>query len=212
MSQLASHAPLCKNVSVSPVLVRPGLPPFVIAQASQPLRSDGTLTIGLVADTHSKPDPRGLDQLAALAPDAIVHGGDIGDLAVLETLARIAPVHAVRGNIDVRLNELPDALVIAMTRDGRAVLTALVTHIAVAGPRIRADAAKLARAESASLILCGHSHVPFFGRERGLTVFNPGSLGPRRFSLPILFGVLRVNATGVSLHHIDCETGRRWKP
>lgn len=187
-------------------------PPFVTRRATQPLRADGTLTLALVADTHSRPDPRGLEQLSALRPDAIVHGGDIGDLSVLDTFARIAPVHAVRGNIDVRAHELPDGLVLELTHEGRTQLTAWLTHIAVAGPKVRADAARRARAERASLILCGHSHVPFFGQDRGLTVFNPGSIGPRRFTLPILYGVMTVSAAGVKLHHVDCETGQRWEP
>jgi putative phosphoesterase len=189
-------------------------PPFVVKRASQALRADGSLTVALVADTHSKPDARGLEQLRALKPDCVVHGGDIGDLSVLDALASIAPVHAVRGNIDVRAHDLPDALVLEFHRAGEAgavELRALLTHIAVAGPRIRADAAKLARAEHAPLILCGHSHVPFFGKDRGLTVFNPGSLGPRRFTLPILYGVMRIGS-GVQLHHVDCETGARWAP
>lgn len=187
-------------------------PPFIVARRRQALRADGTLTLGLVADTHSKPDPRGLALLRALAPDAIVHGGDIGQLEVLKTLEAVAPVHAVRGNIDERLAELPDALVLELTQGDRPQLTALVTHIAVAGPKLRADAARLARAEKAALVLCGHSHVPFFGSDRGLTVFNPGSLGPRRFTLPILFGVMKVSPTGVTLHHVDVETGKRWEP
>jgi predicted phosphodiesterase len=88
----------------------------------------------------------------------------------------------------------------------------LLTHIAVAGPRIRADAAKRARAANAKLIVCGHSHVPFITQEKGLTLFNPGSIGPRRFRLPILFGVMELGARGVSLKHVDCETGRDWRP
>jgi putative phosphoesterase len=187
-------------------------PAFVVKRARQPLRPDGTLTLGLVADTHSKPDARGLTQLGALRPDALVHGGDIGERSVLDTLGAIAPVHAVRGNIDVRAHDLPDALVLELVQDEAVQLTVLLTHIALAGPRLRGDAAKLARAEKASLVLCGHSHVPFFGQDRGLTVFNPGSMGPRRFTLPILFGVLRVDRAGVSLHHVDCETGQRWSP
>src|SRR3954465_8553218 len=66
-----------------------------------PLRTDGTLRLAVVADTHSQPHPQAADPLAARAPDAILHAGDIGDLGVLDQLARIAPVHAIRGNIDV---------------------------------------------------------------------------------------------------------------
>ena len=176
-----------------------------------PLHANGSLRLGLVADTHSAPNEQGLVHLAALRPDFILHGGDIGDLSVLARLAEIAPVHAVRGNIDVRAS-LPDVLTLELTHEGYTQLTMLLTHIAVAGPRIRADAARLARAARASVIICGHSHVPFLGQERGLTVFNPGSLGPRRFQLPILFGVMELGPTAVSLRHFDAQTGAVWLP
>jgi predicted phosphodiesterase len=68
------------------------------------------------------------------------------------------------------------------------------------------------RAEDASLVVCGHSHVPFIGRDRGLAVFNPGSIGPRRFHLPIVFGTIDLSPTEVRLAHIDCETGTAWSP
>jgi putative phosphoesterase len=168
--------------------------------------------VALVADTHSKPDARGLAHLEALEPDVIFHAGDIGDRSVLDTFGAIAPVHAVRGNIDERAHDLPDGLTLTLTHQGATQLTIFLTHIALAGPRLRADAAKRARAARASLVICGHSHVPFAGQEKGLTVFNPGSIGPRRFTLPILYGVMEVGASGVSLRHVDCETGRRWEP
>ena len=62
------------------------------------------------------------------------------------------------------------------------------------------------------MIICGHSHVPFIGQERGLSIFNPGSIGPRRFQLPILFGVMELSPTAVSLRHFDAETGAPWSP
>ena len=163
--------------------------------------------IACVADTHSAPHPRTAELLRAWKPDVIVHAGDIGDLAVLDALREIAPVYAVRGNIDTRAPALPDVLVLDIDD-----LRVLVTHIAVAGPRLRGDAAKLARQEKASLVVCGHSHVPFVGGERGITVFNPGSIGPRRFSLPIVFGTIERTAKGIRFGHVDCETGLAWTP
>jgi len=177
------------------------------AVVSIPMGAAGKLRLVAVADTHSQPHPAAAGHIAALAPDAILHAGDIGDLSVLEALAATAPVHAVRGNIDVRVG-LPDLLVV----DLGGLLRLIVFHIAVAGPRLRADAARLARAEGASMVVCGHSHVPFIGESSGITVFNPGSVGPRRFSLPIVFGTLEVSAAGVRLGHIDAVTGRPWSP
>jgi len=186
-------------------------PPLVHAKATVPLRGDGTLRIAVVADTHSQPHPETAKHLTALAPDVIFHAGDIGDLAVLEDLARLAPLHAVRGNIDTRANQLPDVITLDLVGHDRT-LRMLLVHIAVYGPKLRADVAKIARAEKASLVVCGHSHVPFIGQDKGITVFNPGSIGPRRFSLPIVFGTINITPTGVRLAHVNCETGAPWSP
>ena len=178
------------------------------------LRGDA-LTIAVVADTHSAPHAATRARLTAIAPDAILHAGDIGEARVIDELAEIAPVFAVRGNIDTRA-AFPDILTIDLVGnepEGHPRrLRIFLTHIAVAGPRLRADVARMARAERASLVVCGHSHVPFIGQERELTVFNPGSIGPRRFHLPIVFGTIAVTPTGVRLAHVDCETGRAWTP
>lgn len=179
------------------------------------LRPDGTLRLAVVADTHSQPHPRAAEHLAARAPDAILHAGDIGDLEVLEQLSRIAPVHAIRGNIDGHAPDLPDVLTLDLVRnaaDPQSLLRVLVVHIGVYGPKLRAEIAAMARAVGAQAVVCGHSHVPFIGRDRGLTVFNPGSIGPRRFHLPIVFGMMDVTPAGLRLAHVDCETGAPWSP
>lgn len=176
------------------------------------VRDDEPSVIAVVADTHSLPHPRAAENIAATKPLSILHAGDIGELSVLEDLAQIAPVHAVRGNIDTHAGNLPDSLTLDVKDDKGILFTILMMHIAVLGPRIRADASRLARSQGAALLVCGHSHVPFIGSERGLTVFNPGSIGPRRFQLPIVFGVLDVSRAGVKLRHVDCETGKVWEP
>jgi putative phosphoesterase len=191
---------------------RSRMPRHRLGEATLRLRADGSLRVVVVADTHSAPHPRSAELIRELAPDAILHAGDIGDLSVLEGLAAIAPLITVRGNIDERAVELPDSIAIDVLDGERSVLQILLTHIAVAGPRIRADAAARARGLGATLIVCGHSHVPFIGRDRGLTVFNAGSIGPRRFALPIVFGVLEIREGRLSLRHVDCETGARWEP
>jgi uncharacterized protein len=177
-----------------------------------PMRDDGTLRLIAIADTHGHPHPKSAELVASLEPDAILHAGDIGDLAVLDTFARIAPLTAVRGNIDVHAPHLPDSVAIDIASGSATALTLLLLHIAVFGPKIRADAARLARDVGATLVVCGHSHVPFIGRDRGLAVINAGSIGPRRFHLPIVFGVVDVRPSGITLHHVDCETGERWEP
>lgn len=190
---------------------RAAAPPLVHSDETFSL-VDGSLRIAVVADTHSRPHPELARRLVELAPQRILHAGDIGDLAVLASLSEVAPVTAVRGNIDARASDLPDVVNIALRGEAGVLLRLLLTHIAVDRTRIRADVGRLARASGAGLVVCGHSHVPFAAHDRGLTVFNPGSVGPRRFHLPIVFGVIEVGAAGVSLRHVDCETGAAWTP
>lgn len=174
--------------------------------------ADGSFRFAVVADTHSAPHAAAKQRLAELRPDAILHAGDIGDLAVLDGLRELAPVYAVRGNIDVRAKSLPDVLTLDVLASTGRALRILLLHIAVNGPKLRADAVRLAQTVGASLVVCGHSHVPFIGRDRGIGVFNPGSVGPRRFQLPIVFGTIDVTPADVRLRHIDCATGTTWTP
>ena len=175
-------------------------------------RPDGQFRFAVVADTHSKPHPATAERIRELAPDVILHAGDIGELSVLDQLAELAPVFAVRGNIDVKTSKVPDVVTLELMDGERMKLRILLLHIAVYGPKLRAEVARLATSERASLVVCGHSHVPFIGKDRGLTLFNPGSIGPRRFQLPILLGTIDVSRESARLTHVDCETGKVWLP
>jgi putative phosphoesterase len=177
-----------------------------------PVRPDGRFRLAAVADTHSRPHPATRERLLELEPDAILHAGDIGDLAVLKELAEVAPVFAVRGNIDVQAADVPEKMLIELVDGDALKLRILLVHIAVYGPKLRADVARVATHEGAALVVCGHSHVPFIGRDRGIAVFNPGSIGPRRFNLPIVLGAVDVTQSTASIRHIDCETGKSWTP
>jgi putative phosphoesterase len=177
-----------------------------------PISEAGALDVVVVADTHGQAHPNARPLIERLAPQLILHAGDIGDAAVLEPLREVAPLLAVRGNIDGRLSGFVDSMDIDFVRGERSVLKVLLTHIAVYGPKLRAEVVRLAAARAARVVLCGHSHVPFLGRDKGLVMFNPGSIGPRRFQLPITFGVLSIRPEQVSLRHISCETGETWLP
>jgi uncharacterized protein len=170
----------------------------------------GALRIAVVADTHGRPHPQLGTRLDELAPAHILHAGDVGDVTVLHDLESHAAVTAVRGNIDD--HDLPDFQTIDVRGDDGTLLKILLTHIAVYGAKLRADVARVARAEDASLVVCGHSHVPFAATEGGITVFNPGSVGPRRFQLPIVLGLIEITPKMVAVRHFDCETGLPWKP
>lgn len=176
------------------------------------MRPEGAFRFAVVADTHSKPHPATGARLEELQPDAILHAGDIGDLSVLDDLRRVAPVLAVRGNIDAHVTEVPERVLVELLRGDVLKFRILMLHIAVYGPKLRAEVRALAVKERASLVVCGHSHVPFIGRDRGMGVFNPGSIGPRRFQLPIVLGVLDISADSARLRHVDCETGHTWEP
>ena len=182
------------------------------------VRKDGGLRIAVIADTHSHPHPRSVEIVAQQRPDAILHAGDIGDLAVLDSFGKVAPLSSVRGNVDTKGCGLPDRLEVVLTKNAggeapqAALLKILLVHIGVYGPKLCADVARMAIQKRTQLVVCGHSHVPFIGRDRGLSVFNPGSIGPHRFSLPVVFGMLELNDGKLDLWHVDCETGRRWLP
>lgn len=173
---------------------------------------DRRLRLVVVADTHGRPHGQSALRIAAERPDHILHAGDIGDLRVLDELAKLAPLLAIRGNIDPHARDLPDTMTVSVLDEGKSRVRFLLVHIGVYGPKLRADAARLAQSEGASLVICGHSHVPFIGRDRGLSVFNPGSIGPRRFQLPIVFGVIDIEPERIRMHHVDCETGLVWNP
>lgn len=185
--------------------------PRLVRRAERLDVADGVRLV-VVADTHGKPHPRACELIARERPFRIVHTGDIGDLHVLDGLESIAPTWAVRGNIDARTPGLPDLIRVDVANGDDILFRILVLHIAIAAVRLREDAVRLAREEGASLVVCGHSHVPFIGRDRDLTIFNPGSIGPRRFRLPIVFGIMDISREGVSMKHIDCETGAVWMP
>lgn len=164
--------------------------------------------ISVVADTHSRPHVAGLEHLKRLQPYRIIHGGDIGAATVLDQLETIAPVIAVRGNIDPMDMGLPATQIIHWTRGGQTCSTWLLTHIALRGPKLYAQVHEMAHHFGAQLVICGHSHVPFIGRDKNLAIFNPGSIGPRRFSLPITFGSVHMSPNGIDLVHVNCETGQ----
>jgi putative phosphoesterase len=170
------------------------------------------LRVAVVSDTHSRPHPNAVRVVSELSPDVILHGGDIGDLGVLTPFRALAPLFAVRGNIDEHAPDVPDSVELELHSNGAPLLKILLVHRAVYGPRLLPDAAALARRTSASLVICGHSHVPFIGRDRGITLFNPGSIGPKRFNLPITLGLMTVSPTGSTLKHLSAETGETWLP
>jgi putative phosphoesterase len=137
--------------------------------------------IGLISDTHGLLRPEALAFLAGC--EHIVHGGDIGNAAILEELSKLAPVSAVRGNNDQGpwAEQLPETLLV---RFGDVALYALHDLKALAIDPVAAGV---------RVVLSGHSHKPAVDERGGVLYVNPGSAGPRRFSLPIALGELLVD-------------------
>jgi uncharacterized protein len=170
--------------------------------------------IGVISDTHGLLRP---EALAALQEsDYIIHAGDIGDLQILDKLAAIAPVTAVRGNVDHGewAQKIPVTNVLEIGEISIFVLHNLQEL------DLNPAAAKFAA------VVYGHSHVPKEEWKNGVLYFNPGSAGPRRFNLPVSVGQLilsdevreteragnnprRLTATWINLEGTDANLGQR---
>ena len=140
--------------------------------------------IGVISDTHGLLRPEVAPALAGV--DLILHCGDVGKISILKELRKIAPVTAVRGNIDRegKCAQLPETEV--ALAEGRYIymLHDLQTlHLDPAAGRFAA-------------VLSGHTHVPNFFTHNGVLYLNPGSCGPRRFNLPVTIALLTVPASG----------------
>ena len=148
-------------------------------------------TIGLISDTHGLLRPQALAALAG--SDLIIHAGDVGDPEILQALKTIAPVFAVRGNVDTE----PWALALPETEVvDTGAATVYVLHDVHALDLDPAGA-------GFQIVVSGHSHKP--GRtERGGVIFvNPGSAGPRRFDLPVTVALLRLDRAPWQIDFID---------
>ncbi len=144
------------------------------------------MNIGVVSDTHGLLRPEVLTALAGV--DHILHLGDVGNPSILKSLQKIAPVHAVRGNIDRTgpCSRLPETDVLLFEGHYLYLLHDLGTL------HLDPVAAKF------SAVLYGHSHRPLIEQRKGVLYFNPGSCGPRRFDLPATIGLLHVSRDALS--------------
>jgi uncharacterized protein len=144
------------------------------------------VTIGVISDTHGLLRPEALTAL--VGSDYIIHAGDVGDPAILTQLGKLAPVTAIRGNVDreawakkissTNLLEVPGATIYILHNLNELDL--------------KPEAAGF------SVVVYGHSHVAKLETKNGVLYFNPGSAGPRRFRLPVTIGRLTVKDGKVS--------------
>jgi putative phosphoesterase len=143
------------------------------------------VNIGVISDTHGLLRP---EAVAALeGSDFIVHAGDIGAPDLLDKLREIAPVTAVRGNMDGEpwAQKIPTAEVLEV-----GGLSIYILH-KLADLDLKPEAARFAA------VIYGHSHLPKQEMKNQVLYFNPGSAGPRRFKLPVSLGRLVVSGQSV---------------
>ena len=136
------------------------------------------MRLGVISDTHGLLRPEALDALRGV--EHILHAGDVGQPDILEVLRVLAPVTAIRGNID---KAGPCALLPATEAIELGGALVYMLH-ALADLDIRPEAAGV------SVVVYGHSHKPATEFRKGVLYLNPGSAGPRRFSLPVTVALL----------------------
>jgi putative phosphoesterase len=159
------------------------------------MASTNDLRVGLISDTHGLLRPQARAFL--LGCDYIVHGGDIGEPTILDELAAIAPLIAVRGNNDTEpwAARLP---VTEMIRVGN-VFVYVIHNLA----ELDIDPG----AAGVRVVVSGHSHKPMMQERDGILYVNPGSSGPRRFKLPISVGEIIVSGSAVNARLVDLSGG-----
>jgi len=153
--------------------------------------------VGVISDTHNLLRPQVFDVFKEV--DCIIHAGDIGSSDILVELETIAPVFAVYGNTDrfplsERLKDRQELNV------GSARV--FVTHIGGKPKEMRRFYPEVANAK---IVIFGHSHRPLHVVDDGVVFFNPGSAGPRRFSLPVTVGKIDINDGGIEARIVELK-------
>jgi len=138
------------------------------------------MVIGVISDTHGLLRPEAVAVLRGV--EHILHAGDVGDIAILDALREIAPVTAIRGNVDVSgaCAEMPATDVVEL--GGKLFYLVHSVHDLDINPS----------AAGVAMVVSGHSHKASVQVRDGVIYFNPGSAGPRRFSLPVTVGFITV--------------------
>jgi putative phosphoesterase len=140
------------------------------------------MRIGVISDTHGLVRPEALQALAGV--ERIIHAGDVGGAQVVQALRRVAPVDVVRGNNDKDAWGQQLSPWLALEFDGVGV------HVLHDLHDMDVDAA----AAGFKVVITGHSHKPLVSEREGVLFVNPGSAGPRRFSLPVTLGYLIIES------------------
>jgi putative phosphoesterase len=143
--------------------------------------------VGVISDTHGLVDPKISTLFEGV--DHILHAGDLGNLQVYHELQKLAPVTAISGNIDE--GNLPSGFEPQTTVDLYGVRIFMI-HILGNPHRLTAEMQNQIGTIQPSVLVFGHSHQPFLQTIGSILFFNPGSAGPKRFSLPRCLGLLEI--------------------
>lgn len=152
--------------------------------------SSASPVLGLVADTHGHFDPCLVECLRGV--DRILHAGDVGGELVLEHLRQIAPVTAIRGNIDDTSRQ-PGTCVVLW----HGLRIRLIHDVHEWTGEIRAVPVEV--------VVCGHSHTPTVHDEGGVLIVNPGSAGKKRFQLPRTCARLWREGSQIRVEHLPLD-------
>jgi len=144
------------------------------------------MIVGVIADTHGLLRPEALELLRG--SEHIIHAGDIGSPEIIPTLEKIAPVTAIRGNVDTQAWARRFAETEVVELEGLHIYVIHDAHALDLNPKASGFAA----------VISGHSHQPKQERRDGVLYFNPGSAGPRRFKLPITLGRLEITGGNIN--------------
>jgi hypothetical protein len=138
------------------------------------------MKVGVISDTHGLLRPEAVELLRG--SEHIIHAGDIGSPEIIPALEKIAPVTAIRGNVDTQAWTSRFAETEVVELEGLHIYVIHDANALDLNPRAAGFAA----------VISGHSHQPKQEMKDGVLYFNPGSAGPRRFKLPISVGRLEI--------------------
>ena len=181
---------LCKPTSSARCKRNGGCAAVRLSRSSQGRGSH--VKIGVISDTHGLLRPEAEQRLAGVAH--IIHAGDIGRPEIITNLSRIAPVIAIKGNVDTAdwAARYPDTRTISL--GGRSIHVLHDIHDLDFDPKSR----------GVDVVISGHSHRARIETVDGVLYLNPGSAGPRRFKLPVTLAILEMDKRGVRgiIHHL----------
>jgi uncharacterized protein len=157
------------------------------------MQGGNTIRVGVISDTHGLLRPEVVEMLEGV--EYILHAGDVGDINILHRLAIVAPVTAIKGNIDIK---------------GPCAELSATDLVEIGGKSIYMlhnlfDLDIKPEAAGIRVVVSGHTHKPYADEKNDVLYLNPGSIGPRRFRLPVSFAILHISEDDVRVEFVELE-------